>query len=106
MAAALLELPAEFMGRPDQVIRDAQDQAESMLPANLVAVLGQARAEQIVVAATCHVLTCTRAGTGEEPRPVPTGWGGSPYGGIVSQALSLHHKPTGRTRGFPMSSGE
>lgn len=106
MTAALLELPTEFGGRPDQVIRAAQDQAESMLPANLVAVFGQARAEQMLLAATCHVLTVTRAGTGEETRPAPMGWAGSGWGESVAAALGQHHKPTGRTRAFPLSTGE
>lgn len=107
MSLELLELPDEFEGLPDRTIRAAQARAESLLPSNIVAHLGQERAEQVLVAATCHVLTVTRAGTGDTPLPVPVeAWTGSAYGQEVKQALSLMPKPTGRTRVYPFSSTE
>jgi len=103
----LLELPDEFEGLPDRVIANAMSRAEAMLPNSIVRDLGQERAEQVLVAATCHVLTITRAGTGEPPMPVPVEeWTGSAYGQEVKQALGLMGKPNGRTRVFPFSSTE
>jgi hypothetical protein len=102
----LLELPDEFEGRPYKVKRDAQDQAEAMLPANLVAQLGQAVAEAALVAATAHVLSCTKAGTGEQAGPMPTDWTGSPYGAQVQTMLSKLPRTSGRARAFPFHSSE
>jgi hypothetical protein len=104
--AEILTLPTEFEGLPEQVRSAAFDRAEAMLPANILAHLGQARAEQVLVEATCHVLTVTGAGTGEPKTGAVIGWKGSPYGSIVEQELGLMPKPTGRTRATPISSGE
>ena len=106
--ADLLTLPDEFEGLPERVRERAFDRAESMLPASLVATLGQERAEQVLVSATAHVLTMSGEGTGEAPRPSVSGkpWSGSAYGAEVERELALMGKPNGRTRSLPVTSGE
>lgn len=108
MSVDLLTLPDEFEGLPERVRERAFDRAEAQLPANIVAVLGQARAEQVLVDATAHVLTMSGEGTENGTRPSVPGkpWAGSSYGHEVERALALMGKPSGRTRSLPISSGE
>jgi hypothetical protein len=106
ITADRLTLPDEFEGLAEAVIARAQARAEAMLPANIVAHLGQAVAEQTLVSATCHVLEVTRAGTGERPAASVTDWHGSAYGSEVTATLTLMAKPTGRTRAFPIHSAQ
>ena len=106
--ADLLTLPDKFEGLPERVRERAMDRAEAQLPATAVAVLGQARAEQLLVSATAHLLTMSGEGTGEEPRHIDPKrpWSGSPYGAEVERELAFMGKPTGRTRSLPITSGE
>lgn len=104
----LLDLPAEFRGRPYSARHDAQNWAESALPyADLVTTLGTATAEQTLVQASAHYLAITGAGTGEAPVPrssrTPSAWAGSPYGDAVATTLAKLPRDSGRTRQFPFA---
>lgn len=99
----LLELPPALDGLPHSVRLDAFRRAEAVLPAGLAGLLGQARAEETLVAAAAHLLTVAGDGDTEIARPGGQTdragpWAGSAYGDQVAATLAQLPRQSGRRR--------
>lgn len=105
----LLELPAEFRGRPYASRFRAQRRAETALPYAALEAVDVSVAEQTLVDATAHYLAITGDGTGAAPdlrrwSDKAGRWAGSPYGELVAAALLTHlGTDSGRVRQYPLA---
>lgn len=102
----LLELPAEFRGRPYSARYDAQQWAEAAVQVAF-GKSGTAAGEHLIVQAAAHYLAITGDGSGAPPVPRASGdktvWCGSPYGDAIAAQLANLPRASGRGRQFPFA---